>query len=223
MTEGVAEEKKPFESALDRYNREHPGEAASPLAVAPSASAPAQAWTPPTAWTERWHELVLDIIDPQRKASATDIALFFYRCRQLNLDPLAKQAHLLWLAGRPQLYIGIHGARAIAERTGQRGDEFVSAVQKEGDKVVSVTVTVERVRWTGDRYYKASYTGTARIGEYRPKREFKPGDPWVEKPELMLEKCAAMLALRKGFPEVLSDVYVREELEVAAEGNGGHR
>ncbi len=177
-----------------------------------------EVWTAPKPFTKRWEALVLDLVDPQRSATSADVAWFFYRCQRLGLDPLAEQAHFLWIHGRPRFYVGIHGARTLAEKTGERGSEHPAVVERAEDgSLLAITVTVERVRWRGNETQTSTYVGRAPMEEYRPKREFKPGDRWHDAPEGMLEKCAAMLAYRKAFPEVLGDVYVREELEATEE------
>ncbi|HEV2428516.1 MAG TPA: recombinase RecT [Thermoplasmata archaeon] len=213
----TSQETNGFRTGLDLLNEQQAASAAvSPeAALNPKATGAPVPWRPPEPFSERWKNLVLDVVDPNRSAQPADVAWFFYRCHRLGLDPLAEQAHFLWIRGRPKFYVGIHGARTLAEKTGERGGEAVVEILREKDALVGVTMRVERVRWHGDRFQVTPYTATARLNEYRPKRDFKPGDPWLDKPELMLEKCAAMLAYRKAFPEVLGDIYVREELDSA--------
>ena len=182
-----------------------------PLAAAPAAAESAITdWTPPKEWSQGWRNLVLDLVDPQRGLTDLETAYFFARAQKLGLDPLARQIFPVKLAGRMEPFVGIHGIRMLAERTGQRGSERVtSRFYNPPDSEVpsAIEVTVERVR-DGK---VASYPFTARLTEFAQKNS-PPGSSWAAKPEVMLTKCAAANAYRMAFPEVLGGLYIPEEV-----------
>ena len=170
-------------------------------------------WHPPVEWTDGWRNLVLDLVDPDRKLTPLETAYFFARAQKLGLDPLARQIFPVKLNGRMEPFVGIHGIRMLAERTGERGSESVTGKSAvEGQE--SVTVTVERVR----NGAISRYPFTAKAKEFA---QPKPTDParlaawerssWATKPEVMLTKCAAANAYRMAFPEVLGGLYIPEE------------
>lgn len=183
--------------------------AASSLAAMPAASETAVAeWAPPTEWTNGWRNLVLDLVDPERKLTDLETAYFFARAKKLGLDPLARQIFPIRVQGRIEPFVGIHGIRMLAERTGQRGSEKVIdwTYDKDRAKPYSVTVSVERLR--GGRY--CLYQFTALMGEFRPANPPEKSS-WATHPEMMLVKCATANAYRMAFPEVLGGLAIAEE------------
>lgn len=160
-----------------------------------------------------------------RGASDDELKLFITICHGLQLSPFSKQVHLVprWdskvSAEVRQVQVGIDGFRAVAEKTGKYAgnDDPVFEGEKEvefgGEKKQKVmvpekaTVTVWKIL-EGQRY---GFTATARWSEYYPGP--KMGFQWHQKPYLMLGKCAEALALRKGFPSLLSGIYTPEEMD----------
>lgn len=157
-------------------------------------------------------------------ASDDELKLFITVCHGLQLSPFSKQVHLVprWdsKAGKEvrQIQVGIDGFRATAEKTGAYAgnDDPVFEGEKEiefGEKKQRITVpdkatvTVHKIV-AGQRY---PFTATARWSEYYPGA--KMGFQWHIKPYLMLGKCAEALALRKGFPTLLSGIYTPEEMD----------
>ncbi len=196
--------------------REAADRAAPPVAPAKDDLAVVD-WTPPKEWTKGWRDLVLDLVDPDRKLTDLEVAYFFARSAKLGLDPLARQIFPVKLQGRMEPFVGIHGIRMLAERTGERTGESVTDRFYQDDKngvLTGVEVTVTRK--------DHPYVFTARMTEFAP-REPPPSDvarheswarsSWATKPEVMLTKCAAANAYRMAFPEVLGGLYIPEETE----------
>ena len=228
-----------FETAAALKARQ---DASAGLAMGPAtASAEIAEWSPPKEWSRQWQDLALDLIDPERKLSALEVAYFFTRAKALSLDPLARQIFPVKLNGRMEPFVGIHGIRMLAERTGQRGSESVTEIVRplvqgtgstEGAPL-SVTVTVERVRNGAVSRYPFTAKATEFAQKEPPLTIPNPGgtpDPmtnplhrawerssWATKPEVMLTKCAAANAYRMAFPEVLGGLYIPEEIEAKAE------
>ncbi len=177
-------------------------------------------WKPPTEWSRPWQDLVLDLVDPERRLTTLEVAYFFTRAKKLGLDPLARQIFPVKMQGRMEPFVGIHGIRELAERTGERGSErVVERTYEPGDpsKPASVTVAVDRVR----KGQLSTYTFTAKMAEFAQK-EPPAGtnlhlawekSSWATKPEVMLTKCAAANAYRMGFPEVLGGLFIPEEID----------
>ena len=176
----------------------------------PLAAAPVQAdlqvvdWKPPVEWSSGWRNLVLDLVDPERHLTDVETAYFFARAHKLGLDPLARQIFPVKLSGRMEPFVGIHGIRMLAERTGEREGEHVTARTYEEGHLTSIEVTVSRKGHL--------YVFNARMDEFA-QRNAPPGSAWASKPEVMLTKCAAANAYRMGFPEVLGGLYIPEEVE----------
>ncbi len=157
-------------------------------------------------------------------ASDDELNLFITVCHGLQLSPFSKQVHLVgrWDSklGKEvkQIQVGIDGFRAGAEKTGKyagnddpifEGEKIIEFGEKKEKLTVpeKATVTVWKIV-EGGRY---GFTATARWPEYYPGP--KIGFQWHQKPYLMLGKCAEALALRKGFPALLSGIYTPEELD----------
>ncbi|MCI4357362.1 MAG: recombinase RecT [Thermoplasmata archaeon] len=192
-----------FETAAALKEREDAGRS---LAAAPAAEdAQIIDWTPPKEWSRGWRDLVLDLVDPQRQLTDVETAYFFARAKALALDPLARQIFPVKLNGRMEPFVGIHGIRMLAERTGERGSEAVTLRTYAGEMpaLVSVEVTVWR---KGN-----AYAFKANMAEFAQKNSL-PGSSWAVKPEVMLTKCAAANAYRMAFPEVLGGLYIVEEV-----------
>lgn len=168
-------------------------------------------------------------------ASDDELRLFVQVCKGSNLNPFLRQAHLIpyWDskagAERRVVVVGIDGFRAIAESGGQyagnddaifAGEHELTVPDYDKDKGTTkqikapgqATVSVYKVIG-GARY---PFTATARWDEYYP--GLKKGFQWHKMPYLLLSKCAEALALRKGFPKLLSGIYAQEEFDQAMQG-----
>lgn len=168
-----------------------------------------------------------------------EFALFIHWARALRLDPLRRQVHAFVFnqndpkKRRLSLVTSIEGFRAIAARTGNyRPDEnepaFVTDDNLKSDinpaGLVSCSVRV----WQFAHGQWFQITGTARWDEFAPLKtvwvDNQPTDRktldrsgrWGDMPFLMLAKCAEAQAIRKGWPEDLSNAFVGEEVDHAA-------
>lgn len=144
--------------------------------------------------------------------NASQFKVFLAACKRLQLDPFARQIVPIIQGGMtPQ--VTIDGFRLIAERTrkyrGQVGpywcgpdgewqDKWISDTPPAGCKVGVIREGFAEVMW-----------GFARTKAYAK------GGQWVTMPDVMIAKVAESLALRKAFPNELSGVYTREEMQQA--------
>lgn len=162
-----------------------------------------------------------------------ELAFFLAVAKQKGLDPFTRQVHAVkrklrgqdesgkWVDGaitRVDVMTGIDGYRAIAARSGDYapGDETVQ-MDSQGYMPLSATVSVRKLvhgQWL-------TFSATAYFDEYAAKYkdqktgEWKLGEMWRKMPRRMITKCAEALALRKGWPEQLSDIYASEEMDRA--------
>jgi phage recombination protein Bet len=149
-------------------------------------------------------------------ATFPELQMFLYIAKKTGLDPLAKQIHFTKFKdknGNANITIitGIDGYRSIASKTGKlAGIEDVVFNSEEDPKPKKASVTVYRMV-DGQ---KVPFTATARWDEYFPSMPSKQF-MWNKMPYTMLGKCAEALALRKGFPNDLSQVFVEEEMDQA--------
>lgn len=141
---------------------------------------------------------------------------------RVGLDPWTDQIYCEMQAdhrrrGRKVLkvFIGIGGARAVAQRTGERdGSEPAEFERDAAGALVLARVTVYR-RY-GDR--RVAYTGEARMDEYYN----GAADPvWRQYPTVCLRRCAEMQALREAFAEELNGLHLREEVRRDADDREG--
>lgn len=157
----------------------------------------------------------IDLIKRTMAKGATDdeLKLFLYQAQKKGLDPLSKQIYFQKRRnkkGEDQLTIitGIDGYRTLAVRTGQYAGNDDPVFDNE-DRPTKATVTVYRL--VGG--VRCAFSATARWDQYYPGDAI--GFMWNKMPHLMLGKCAEALALRKAFPEELSGLYVKEEMDQA--------
>lgn len=148
--------------------------------------------------------------------SDDELKLFMHIANRTKLDPFARQIYAVkrWnsdVGGYVMVpQTGIDGYRLIAERTGNYAPGKDTSYEYGPDgKIISATAYIQKK--VGDQWFEVA--GTARLEEYQVKK--KDGTPtamWLDKPHVMLGKCAEALALRRAFPAELSGVYVEEEI-----------
>lgn len=158
----------------------------------------------------------IDLIKQTVARGATDIELnfFLYTAQLRGLNPLAKQIYFQKRknsrTGKEDMTIltGIDGYRLIADRTGKYAgcDDLIFDDEENPRKATAIIYKI--VGGT-----RCAFTASARWDQYYPGDHL--GFMWRKMPHLMLGKCAEALALRKAFPEELSGLYVKEEMDQA--------
>jgi len=141
--------------------------------------------------------------------------LFTEVAQRTGLNPFAKQIYAVVRQGQMTVQTGVDGYRLIAQRTGeyagQRGPEWCGPDGQWRDV------------WLDSEPPKAARVGVLRHGFLEPvwgvaltKSYQQAQSPlWKTMPEVMIAKCAEVLALRKAFPQELSGLYADEEMNQA--------
>jgi phage recombination protein Bet len=157
-----------------------------------------------------------------RNTPIKEIQLFLKVCEELCLSPYRKEVHLLDRynsEGKKSFYtiVGIGGYRHVAAKSGKyagiddpvyNDSKSAYQIRKDGDEIVSCTVTV----WRMIEGVRVAFTATALWDEYVPFEHSRNRKVWDEKPTIMISKVAESLALRKAFSDFLSGTYIEEEL-----------
>jgi len=147
-----------------------------------------------------------------------ELKLFHAVCKKTGLDPFMKQIYAVKRNGKdgPQMTIqtSIDGYRLIAERTGKYCPGRRSTFEYKDGKVSSATAYIKKQTADGTWH---EVEETAYYSEYAPPvtKNGYENPFWRDKPHIMLAKCAEALALRKSFPNELSSVYTKEEMDQA--------
>jgi phage recombination protein Bet len=162
-------------------------------------------------------------------ASENDFKVFCYHAAKAGLDPLAKQIYLVTrnakmpdgsYGKKATIQVSIDGMRLVAHRSGV----YAGQTEPQWCDVDGVWLNV---------WLKTTPPAAARVGVLR--RDFS--EPcygvarfeayaqrtqaggymglWGKLHDVMLSKCAEMLALRKAFPQELSGLYGKEEMDQA--------
>ena len=164
-------------------------------------------------------------------AKGTDdnqFALFCEVAQRTGLNPFAKQIYAVirntkdgdkWVKTMT-IQTGVDGYRLIAQRTGeyagQRGPQWCGEDAAWRDVWLAKTPpSAARVGVFRTGFVEPVW-GVATLSSYQQTdKEGKPSGLWRSMPDVMIAKCAEVLALRKAFPQELSGLYADEEMSQA--------
>jgi len=159
-----------------------------------------------TQWTYEQCEIIKRTIAPD--LTNDELAIFAHICKQVRLDPFAKQIYAIKRGGKMCIQTGIDGFRLVAERSGMyspgNDTEFMFDEKK---RLTGAKVFVKKMTADGTWH---SISATAFMHEYNAGQGL-----WTKMPSVMIEKCAEARALRRAFPADLSGLYTSEEMDQA--------
>jgi len=152
-----------------------------------------------------------------KEATDAELELFMYQAQRTGLDPLAKQLYFMKYKGQVSIQTSIDGFRLIAERTGlYEGQGATEWCGPDGiwhdvwlgkAPPAAAKSTVYRKGWAHP------ITAVARYESYvQTRSDGKVNHFWTTMPDVMLAKCSESLALRKTFPQELSNLYTTSEM-----------
>jgi phage recombination protein Bet len=159
-------------------------------------------------------------------ATDNEFKLFLYAASRTGLDPLAKQIYAVkrWNTklGREEMTVqtSVDGFRVVAERSGkyagQLGPFWCGEDGVWKDVWLSSELPAAAKLGVLRHDFKEPVWGIANFNAYAQRnKEGKLTQFWIKMPELMIAKVAECLALRKAFPQDLSNIYSPEEMAQA--------
>lgn len=157
-------------------------------------------------WNAEQIKIIKSVIAPG--LTNDELAVFAHVCKQVKLDPLAKQIYAIKRGGKMTIQTAIDGFRLVAERTGKYAPgEETKFIYNSNNILIGATAYVKKLTPDGSWH---SISATAYITEYTTGQGL-----WKKMPHVMIEKCAESRALRRAFPADLSGLYTEEEMEQA--------
>ena len=167
-----------------------------------------------------------------RGATDDELQMFTAICNRTGLDPFSGQIYMFkssaMVDGSYQdvmkTGVGIDGFRLIAQRSneyqGQEGPFWCGDDGVWKDVWLSSTALPSAAKVGVNRLgFKQTLFSVATWPSYaRRKRNGDLMHVWKEKPDVMIAKCAEALALRKAFPQELSGLYTKEEMDAMVVG-----
>jgi phage recombination protein Bet len=148
--------------------------------------------------------------------------MFLQTCIRTRLDPFMNQICVVPrnsknnATGKWEMKITIQtmidGYRLIAERTNKYmpGKEYT--FEYKGNSPIPFSATAHIKKYGPDKTWH-DVSHTVYWNEYAPMKEGRPTGQWGKMPHVMLGKCAEAACLRKAFPNDMSGVYTKEEME----------
>jgi phage recombination protein Bet len=159
-----------------------------------------------------------------KDATDDELNLFLMQCKRTGLDPFSRQVHAVkrWnsQSQRNEMTIqtGIDGLRLIAQRSGEYAGQvgpywcgqdgaWVDVWLSSATQPAAAKVGVLRKGFVEPTWGIAKFNTFAQTTKGGDLTSF-----WRKMPELMIAKCAEAQALRKAFPQELSNIHIAEEM-----------
>ena len=161
-------------------------------------------------------ELIKNTVAP-KDLTPKEFDMFIYQAKRTGLDPLSRQIYCIKLKDKVSIQSTIDGFRLIAERTGlYAGQTPVMWCNSQGkwydvwlEAIPPLAAKVGVIR----KDFSEPLIAVARFDTYAQKLyDGKLKYNWAKMPDLMIGKCAEALALRKAFPQELSNIYSADEM-----------
>lgn len=150
------------------------------------------------------------------------VAVFAAVCREKGLSAFSKEIYLVGYGGKYSTIVGVNGLLKIAAETGQLAGiddakydlmpdgsyKTAAQLKMEGKKPISATVTVYRA--VGGM--RCPFQHTAVFSEFSSDQ-----NKWQSMPYQMIAKVATAHAIRKGFSDRTTGLFVDAELDAIAD------
>lgn len=172
-------------------------------------------------WTPEEIQILRDTVC--KDGTPAEIKFFGMVCARTGLDPFARQIHAVkrWSPDEQRMIlafqVGIDGFRLQAERSGQFGGPSDPEWCGQDGEWTKVWLKTEPP-WSSRVFVRRNdfpepVQGIAYYADYvQTKKDGTPNQKWEKGAPGMLAKCAEALAIRRGFPQETSGLYVEEEI-----------